>query len=75
MLASYRQCFYIYRFEKIIFYINDRVFLLAGIHNGVAAKLKQKYGIDYLELNSYAAHSFALVGSHAGKEKIGETFR
>ncbi|CAF1648070.1 unnamed protein product [Adineta ricciae] len=45
-------------------------FLLSGIHNGVAAKLKKKYGIDYLELNTCAAHSFALVGSHAGKELI-----
>jgi hypothetical protein len=43
-----------------------------GVHNGVAAKLGKKYGIDYLELNTCAAHSFALVGSHAGKELIGK---
>jgi hypothetical protein len=71
MLVSYRQRFYIYRFEKTIFSIDNCGFLLPGVHNGVAAKLKKKYGIDYLELNTCAAHTFALVGSYAGKELIG----
>ena len=38
-----------------------------GIHDGVAAKLRKKYGISYLELNTCVAHSYALVGKHAGQ--------
>ncbi len=57
--------------RKLFFSIDNCSFLLSGVHNGVAAKLKKKYGIDYLELNTCAAHSFALVGSYAGKELIG----
>ncbi|CAF4458620.1 unnamed protein product [Rotaria socialis] len=40
-----------------------------GVNNGVVAKLREEYDIDFVELNTCAAHSFALVGSHAGIDK------
>ncbi|CAF1015489.1 unnamed protein product [Rotaria sordida] len=58
--------------KKTCWLATDNASTFTGIHNGVAAKLKKKYGIDYLELNTCAAHSFALVGSHAGKELVGD---
>ncbi|CAF3493434.1 unnamed protein product [Rotaria socialis] len=42
---------------------------IIGVNNGVVAKLREEYDIDFVELNTCAAHSFALVGSHAGIDK------
>ena len=36
-----------------------------GVHEGVVAKLKQRYSIEYIESSPCVAHSFALVGSQA----------
>ena len=36
-----------------------------GVHEGVVAKLKQRYSIEYIESSPCMAHSFALVGSQA----------
>ena len=38
-----------------------------GVHDGVAAKLKKHYGMACLELNTCVAHTYALVGKHAGQ--------
>ncbi|CAF1608473.1 unnamed protein product, partial [Didymodactylos carnosus] len=46
---------------------SDNASTFTGVHEGVAAQLRKKYKINYLELNTCAAHSFALVGSHAGQ--------
>lgn len=59
---------------KTSFYLNFSFSLLIGINNRVAAKLRRIYGIDYLELNTCAAHTYALVGSQAGKELVGTFF-
>jgi len=36
-----------------------------GINEGVLAKLRKRLAIDYLDLNTCVAHSFALVGAQA----------
>jgi hypothetical protein len=45
--------------------------IILGVNNGVVAKLKRDLGLDFIELNTCAAHSFALVGSQAGFIKNG----
>jgi len=42
-------------------------FSLLGVHDGVAAKLRRDHDMPCLELNTCAAHSYALVGKHAGQ--------
>ncbi|CAF0982909.1 unnamed protein product [Rotaria sp. Silwood1] len=39
---------------------------VVGVNNGVVAKLKRDYDLDFVELNTCIAHSFALVGKQAG---------
>ncbi|CAF0838331.1 unnamed protein product [Rotaria sordida] len=39
---------------------------VVGINNGVIAKLKRDFGIEFVELNTCVAHTFALVGNQAG---------
>jgi hypothetical protein len=41
------------------------------VNNGVVAKLKRDLDLDFIELNTCAAHSFALVGSQAAFVKSG----
>ncbi|CAF2091660.1 unnamed protein product [Rotaria magnacalcarata] len=49
----------------------DNASTFTGINHGVIAKLRNELGIDYLELNTCVAHSFALAGSQASyKSKI-----
>lgn len=42
-------------------------FVFAGIHDGVAAKLRKNHGMPCLELSTCVAHTYALVGKHAGQ--------
>ncbi|CAF4592265.1 unnamed protein product [Rotaria sp. Silwood2] len=42
-------------------------FLLSGVHDGVAAKLKKYHHMPCLELNTCVAHSYALVGKQSGQ--------
>ncbi|CAF5131206.1 unnamed protein product, partial [Rotaria sp. Silwood1] len=43
----------------------DNASTFTGANEGVIAKLRNQLSIDYLELNTCVAHSFALVGSQA----------
>ncbi len=52
----------------IVFYSKffyDMIRKSLGIHEGVVAKVKQRYSIEYIESSPCMAHSFALVGSQA----------
>ncbi|CAF3165477.1 unnamed protein product [Rotaria sp. Silwood2] len=44
---------------------SDNASTFTGIHEGVIAKLKQLFSIEYIESSPCMAHSFALVGSQA----------
>ncbi|CAF1341874.1 unnamed protein product, partial [Rotaria sordida] len=43
----------------------DNVSTFTGINEGVVAKLRRHFQIDWLETNTCAAHSFCLVGNRA----------
>ncbi|CAF1424337.1 unnamed protein product, partial [Rotaria sordida] len=44
---------------------SDNFLLIARINEGVVAKLRRHFQIDWLETNTCAAHSFCLVGNRA----------
>ncbi|CAF1376387.1 unnamed protein product [Adineta ricciae] len=55
--------------EKTCWFATDNAATFTGINNGVVTKLKQDLDLDFVELNTCVAHSFALVGSQAGYMK------
>ncbi|CAF4473165.1 unnamed protein product [Rotaria socialis] len=54
---------------KTCWFATDNAATFTGINNGVIAKLKRDFGLDFVELNACTAHSFALVGNQAGFTK------
>ncbi|CAF4770529.1 unnamed protein product [Rotaria socialis] len=50
---------------KRSWFATDNTATFTGINNGVIARLKRDFGLDFVELNACAAHSFALVGNQA----------
>ncbi|CAF4004026.1 unnamed protein product [Rotaria sp. Silwood2] len=46
-------------------FASDNASTFTGIHEGVVAKLRRRFRIDWLESNTCAAHSFNLVGNGA----------
>ncbi|CAF2551925.1 unnamed protein product [Rotaria sp. Silwood2] len=51
---------------KICWFAADNAATFTGVNNGVVAILKRDYDLDFVELNTCVAHSFALVGNQAG---------